>query len=161
MMIFNIIGLVMVLLALAVAFVLTRLFGSSDENHFIILTAVVAILCDVVYRWRHPAGHWFSPSRGGSLFFLPVWLFGLFAIGWSVTHILTGESPSNLMIWITVGVVALILLGIGIATAPPAEAPSSEATATYTPQRKDWECTRCGQTNPGYSRTCRRCHLEI
>jgi hypothetical protein len=154
--IFNIIGLLMVAVGFGVAYGLTRLVGSSDEDLLVITAAAAAVACDVAYRCLHPSGHWLSPTRGGSLFFLPVWLCGLLAAAWGTTHALTGESPTDVAVWITAGVVALVLLGVGIARLPPA----AETARPSAVERKDWECSRCGRRNAGYLRTCAGCRLQ-
>jgi hypothetical protein len=40
-------------------------------------TRLPTIPLDFTHRFTTANGHWFKPDRSGSLFFLPIWFFGL------------------------------------------------------------------------------------
>jgi hypothetical protein len=159
MIIFNLIGLLMLAISFGLAYGITRLFGTSDSFVFMSIGGVLTVICDVAYRWLSPTGHWFSPGGGGSVFFLPLWLLGALALAYSLTEVLTGEPPTNLAIWITLGVVLVVLIVVGIAKLPPEESAPSEAPLEVS-QSKDWECSRCGQLNASYYTSCGSCHIR-
>jgi hypothetical protein len=57
-----------------------------------IIAGPLAVACDVIYRWKHPNGHWGYPSGGGSLFFLPVWLFGIVWFILGISYVVQGRA---------------------------------------------------------------------
>jgi hypothetical protein len=77
MLIYNIVGIVIFALSFAVGFGVAHLAGRSDSGLMMVLAGPLAIILDLGYRLLRPTGHWLHPERGGSLFFLPMWLFGI------------------------------------------------------------------------------------
>ncbi len=77
MIIFNYAGIIIAVIGFAVAFGIGTVVGTSAEGPLMMMAGPVIAMLDVVYRFKVPDGHWFIPHRGGSLFFLPVWAFGV------------------------------------------------------------------------------------
>lgn len=154
--IFNLIGIVMLAFSFGVAYAVTRLTGSPNETVFMILGGALAVVCDVTYRCRHPTGHWLGSSGGGSLFFLPVWWWGTVILAYFLTYAATGVQPSEKVLWTIIGVTVLAIVVVALARRTPAGPPPVDGAPS-----QDWECSRCGQQNPSYVRTCGQCHLQI
>jgi hypothetical protein len=82
-MIFNLIGFGMLAACFVIAYVVGLLIGNTAEDVLMIISGLLLFICDVVFRRRHMiaaegARCWYHPRRGGQLFFIPVWAFGLF-----------------------------------------------------------------------------------
>jgi hypothetical protein len=77
MIIFNYAGIAIAAIALAVGYGAGRLLGFSAEGPMMVVAGPITTALDLVYRLTKADGHWFVPHRGGSLFFLPVWCFGV------------------------------------------------------------------------------------
>jgi hypothetical protein len=67
--------------AFGIAFGIGRLAGTSAEGPLMIIAGPLCAVMDLAYRFRRPERHWSHPGFGGALFFIPVWLFGIF---WTV-----------------------------------------------------------------------------
>jgi hypothetical protein len=78
MIIFNIPGIIMLGLSFGIAFGLKEQIGMTAEGPPMLIGGLLVTACDLLYRLKRDEGHLFYPSGGGSLFFLPVWLFGIF-----------------------------------------------------------------------------------
>jgi hypothetical protein len=76
MIVYNLSGIIMFALSFGAAFGVGHLAGRSDSGLLMVIAGSLAVLLDLAYRRSSATGHWFHPARGGSLFFLPVWLFG-------------------------------------------------------------------------------------
>jgi hypothetical protein len=74
---FNYVGIAIIAVAFAVAYGVGRLLGFSGEGPLMILAGPMIALLDLAYRFAKTDGNWLVPHRGGSLFFLPVWCFGV------------------------------------------------------------------------------------
>lgn len=74
---FNLIGLGMLAVSCVTGLVVTQLLGASGNAPFMLIAGPIALACDAIYRWRHPAGHWLHPNGGGSFCFVPVWVVGM------------------------------------------------------------------------------------
>ncbi len=74
--IFNLPGLVIIALAFAIAYGIGALTGRSEEGPLTLFGGLFVLIFDLSYRLLKANGHWFTPSRGGSLFFLPAWMLG-------------------------------------------------------------------------------------
>jgi len=71
-------------------------FGLPSSSVAMFLSfGVVALACDLVYRQRKDrtggVGRFFDPQGGGQLMILPVWLWGLLAVGFGGYHV-AGEA---------------------------------------------------------------------
>ena len=75
--IFNALGLAFIGIGFAVAISIRALAGIESEGATMLILGPVVAAADLLFRLLHPSGHWFMPRRGGALFFLPVWLFGV------------------------------------------------------------------------------------
>jgi hypothetical protein len=91
MIIFNIPGLIMLFISFGIAFGIRELTGTSAEGFTMIVAGPIAAACDLSYRLLRREGHWFSPRGGGSLFFLPVWLFGILWLVLGIIYTVRGE----------------------------------------------------------------------
>lgn len=91
MIIFNIPGILIVILSFGVAFGAGELIGFSTSGPFMVIAGPLAAVCDLVYRIKWGEGHWFHPGRGGHLFFLPVWSFGALWFVLGIVYVLRGE----------------------------------------------------------------------
>lgn len=86
MIIFNLAGMVMLIVGFAIAIPLCSALGWSGEGPPMLIAGPLVALMDMVYRFRSREGHWFAPRSGGSLFFLPVWGFGLLWIIFGIVY---------------------------------------------------------------------------
>jgi hypothetical protein len=111
--ILNILGGVMVIVAVALAYGIRVVTGTANDGPGdgpeMILIGSIAVFFDVTYRIRQPNGHWISPFGGGNLFFIPVW--GIGAIWIVVGTIYCFTRPLQL------GLLGLTLTGLLIAGA--------------------------------------------
>ncbi len=87
MIVFNYLGLGMLVLAMLIGYGIQGMAGNVDESGKLVAAYTVlvcACLIDLAYRWRHPDGNasrFLMPSQGGHVMFLPVWVCSaLFAI---------------------------------------------------------------------------------
>src|SRR5262245_33518510 len=82
-------GVGMLAVSIGVAFAMGQLLGVSGNVPQMLIAGPIALACDVTYRWKHPAGHWIHPSKGGSFCLVPVWVFGtlwlVLGIAYSIT----------------------------------------------------------------------------
>lgn len=89
--IFNLPGLIMIAAAFGTAFGIGELLGWSTEGFLTSFGGAFLAAFDLAYRLLRRSGHWLTPDRGGSLFFLPAWCFGCFWIVLGVVYIVRGE----------------------------------------------------------------------
>ncbi len=76
MIIFNYAGIIITAIGFALAFGIGKIIGTTAEGPMMIIAGPLIAILDLAYRFKSAEGHWFTPHRGGSLFFLPVWAFG-------------------------------------------------------------------------------------
>ncbi len=81
MIIFNIIGLVMLAIGFGMSFGVGSVGGLTGEGPLMIVAGPLLIVSGIWHRMSLGASAWFRPRAGGSLFFAPVWLWGVI---WSV-----------------------------------------------------------------------------
>ncbi len=89
---FNLVGIGLLILALAIAFGLASIFPELNGPPFWIIAFGLLALTDLAYRYvrlrprleRQGKGmktdlrrHWLTSGSGGSLMFLPAWIFAL------------------------------------------------------------------------------------
>ena len=90
--IFNWPGILMVAIAFGIASGIGHLAGTAAEGPSMIIAGPLCAVMDLIYRVRRPGRRWLHPSFGGSLFFIPVWILGIF---WSVlgfTSVIQGRG---------------------------------------------------------------------
>jgi len=75
--IFNVPGISMVALGISIAFGIGMILGTSAEGPLMLISGPLVAIFDLAYRSTRPQPRWFHPGFGGSLFYLPVWLFGV------------------------------------------------------------------------------------
>lgn len=76
MIIFNIPGIIIAAAAFGIAIGVGAIAGIEDEGPLMLAGGVLVLVFDLAYRLLRKNGHWLSPDKGGSLFFLPAWIFG-------------------------------------------------------------------------------------
>jgi hypothetical protein len=73
---FNLPGIIMVAAAFGIAFGVGELTGYNSEGPLTLIGGILTLIFDLAYRLASKEGHWITPNKGGSLFFLPAWCFG-------------------------------------------------------------------------------------
>lgn len=53
------------------------------------------VVADVAYRWKRGGRSFFAPSRGGQLYFVPVWVLGLLLLGLGVAVRNAGREQAD------------------------------------------------------------------
>ena len=92
--IFNAPGLFIALAAVAAAVALHLCYPFVSDA---VVFAVAAILClglDLLWRAGKGQRHWFHFNRGGSVLYLPVWLFGALWLGLAAYQAYHGPIPA-------------------------------------------------------------------
>jgi hypothetical protein len=74
--IFNYVGILMTVIAFAVAFGIGAIVGTDAEGPLMVIAGPLLAGMDIAYRLNTRDGHIYIPHKGGSLFFLPAWAFG-------------------------------------------------------------------------------------
>jgi hypothetical protein len=92
MIIFNVRALVMCAIAFAIAFGVGHVVGFSKEGPLMCVAGPLAVALDLTYRLKAQNGHLWRPGGGGSLFYLPVWGFGILWTVLGVVYTVTGAS---------------------------------------------------------------------
>ena len=92
MIVFNLVGLVMLVIGFGVAFGVDHLLGPSAEGPLMLIAGLLVALMDGGYRTQRPGGHWLRGSGGGSLFFLPVWMFGVLWLVLGAIYTIRGHN---------------------------------------------------------------------
>lgn len=93
--VFNLPGIFMVAMAWGLAFGFGALVGTRSEAPLTIFAGVLILMLDMVYRLLRKEGHWIVPSRGGSLFYLPAWGFGILWITLGIVYALSGDAATS------------------------------------------------------------------
>jgi hypothetical protein len=75
--IFNLIGAGVLILALGVGAGVGYLFGAKTEVPTMLVGGLLALVLDLVYRMDKGEGSLLHPRRGGHVFFIPAWVLGL------------------------------------------------------------------------------------
>jgi hypothetical protein len=88
--IYNYAGIIITAIGFAAAFGVGAIVGSSAEGPLMMIAGPSIALLDLAYRFKLENGHWFIPHRGGSLFFLPVWLLGALWFVLGIVYIVGG-----------------------------------------------------------------------
>ena len=92
MIVFNYIGLIMTVIAFAVAFAIGSVIGTNANGLLMIIAGPLLVAMDVTYRLKMEDGHILVPHRGGSLFFLPAWVFGALWFVLGIVNTIQGEA---------------------------------------------------------------------
>jgi hypothetical protein len=87
--IFNAPGLIILIAGFGIGFLLRNTLGLTGEPPVLIIGGLLISAFDLAYRLYADGGHWLKPQRGGSLFFLPAWCFGIF---WVIVGIVRSAS---------------------------------------------------------------------
>jgi len=70
------------------AFLAQCFLGSMSEGHLMIIAGPIIAILDIAYRLRSKDKSLFKSSKGGSLFLLPAWCFGLFWLILGMVYVL-------------------------------------------------------------------------
>jgi hypothetical protein len=89
--IFNIRAVVMLVIGFGIAYCVGELFGVTTDGPRLIMAGPLTSIIDWTYRVKHEDGHWFSPNGGGSLFFLPLWAFGIVFLVMGISYTIQGR----------------------------------------------------------------------
>ena len=92
MIIFNLVGIAMVVIAFVVAFAVGAVIGTDAEGPLMIIAGPLLAAMDIGYRLKTKDGHIYIPNKGGSLFFLPVWAFGALWFILGIVYTVQGDS---------------------------------------------------------------------
>jgi len=87
--VFNFTALIICAIAFGAGFGVTHIAGLEGEGPLMLIAGPIAALLDLVWRKRHD-DNWFRANGGGSLFWLPVWLFGLLWLVLGVVYTIRG-----------------------------------------------------------------------
>ena len=82
----NQMGVAILVLAFVIAFGVGHLFGLQEEGPLMMIAGPLTAMFDIAYRLIKKDGRLFVSDRGGSLFFLPVWYFGVFWLALGVAY---------------------------------------------------------------------------
>ena len=82
----------MAAIAIAIAFGIGHLTGYSAEGPLMIIAGPLCAAMDLTYRFRVSGRRWFQPNGGGALFFIPVWIMGIFWLGLGVVYAILGRG---------------------------------------------------------------------
>ncbi len=77
MAVFNVSGVIITVAGFLIAYGAGRLLGISAEGPLMIMAAPLLIVLDLAWRGRTMPRRWFHAESGGSLVYLPVWIWGL------------------------------------------------------------------------------------
>jgi hypothetical protein len=86
----NVTGIIILAIGFGIAFAVGFLGGFNDEGRLMIIAGVLVSLIDFTMRVTRQDGHLFYPSRGGALFFIPVWIFGMLWVAFGTYDVMTG-----------------------------------------------------------------------
>jgi hypothetical protein len=89
--IFNLPGIVMTACAIGIAFGLGEPTGWNNEGFLTSVSGAFVLTFDLAYRLMRRDGHWYKPDKGGSLFFLPAWVFGILWFILGIVYIVRGD----------------------------------------------------------------------
>jgi hypothetical protein len=88
---FNVRGLVMCIVAFAIAFAIGKVAGFSNEGPLMIVAGPLSAVGDLGYRFNAGHGQWFAPNGGGNILGIPVWCLGIL---WLILGIVyTAQGP--------------------------------------------------------------------
>ncbi len=88
----NLSGFMMLAIVFLIAIGVSDAMGYTGEGPAMIIAGPLLALCDLGYRLTRKKGHWIIPKRGGSLFFVPVWCWG---VVWLVLGIVYTVRPTS------------------------------------------------------------------
>lgn len=92
--IYNLAGIGLGAAAAVIALAIFLICGLGHGGWFVLLTGLIGVGLDVWYRRKHQS-KWFSPSSGGSFFFLPLWLLSGLVAMFGLLMLTVPERPSR------------------------------------------------------------------
>lgn len=96
MIIFNIPGAVMVIVAALIAFGIKNTVPNFPVGHgngpMMLILGPLCIAFDLLYRWKKHPGYWFHPAGGGSIILIPVWVLGVLWTILGAVYVIRGHA---------------------------------------------------------------------
>jgi hypothetical protein len=83
-------GVLVLVISFGAAFLVGVIGGFNDEGRLMIVGGALVALLDFTYRVTAQNGNWLSPARGGMLFFIPLWILGVFWVGLGTWYLVAG-----------------------------------------------------------------------
>ncbi len=93
--IFNLPGIVFVVISFAIAFGVGHLAGTTAEGPLMMIAGPLCILMDLLYRLTRPERRLFHPSFGGAIFFIPVWALGALWLVLGIVYVARGRASQG------------------------------------------------------------------
>ncbi len=93
--IFNWLGVAFVGIGIGLSTAASFVFGIHSEGGLMMILGPAVLVSDLSYRLFHKNGHWFWPSRGGNLFFLPAWMFGMLWLVLGGVYLYRGDAGNG------------------------------------------------------------------
>lgn len=90
MIFFNWIGAAFCVIGIAVAIGLGQTLGISGEGFVLVISGLIVIPLDLLYRVKSEDGHLLHPFGGGNLCFIPVWCCGILWLIYGLITIVKG-----------------------------------------------------------------------
>ncbi len=84
--VFNVAGLLMCIIGFASAFVIGHAVGIAAEGFLMMIAGPLCAALDLGYRYSRGERRWFNPRSGGTLFFVPVWIFGILWLALGIAY---------------------------------------------------------------------------
>jgi hypothetical protein len=94
--IFNLIGAGILILALGVGAGVGYLFGAKTEAPTMLVGGLLALVLDLIYRMDRGEGSLLHPRRGGHVFFIPAWAIGLVLFMTGALYLVLPENGREL-----------------------------------------------------------------
>ncbi|WP_437201597.1 hypothetical protein [Planctomicrobium sp. SH664] len=88
---YNVSGLLMFLASFGIAIWMGSLVGRNEESFLMVVGGGLLTLFDLTHRWLRSGWLGGMLTGGGSLFFLPAWLLGIFWFVWGSVSLLLVE----------------------------------------------------------------------
>ncbi len=85
-------GIVTLAIAFGVAIGGGALVGITAEGPLMMIAGPLCLVMDLGYRFSRPERGWFQPGAGGAMFFIPVWVFGIFWLVLGVVDTIQGRG---------------------------------------------------------------------
>ena len=89
---FNLPGFAIFGIAFGAAFGVCHLIGTADEGPVMMIAGPLCCVLDGSYRYWKAERSWFAPHAGGSMFFIPIWLFGIVWLVLGIIYTVRGQA---------------------------------------------------------------------
>ena len=92
MIILNLVAIACLGIAAVATLLFSSLTGIKDEPPLMLVLGLVSMACDLTYRFTRQERNMYLPSKGGAVFGIPVWMFGLFWIVLGTVRMVRGTA---------------------------------------------------------------------